>query len=176
MVTLTTRNYFSRLPQRYRAFRKSSLSPWFLPEAADATKLSPDELDLLVAIHLDAASELLSSARVRGNLSQGNLQVLAPLVAEFRNQVVVDEATDFSPLQLRAMACLTTPGIRSFFACGDFNQRLSRYGVSKRGALEWAVPGIEFREVEIAYRQSKELRLFANKIGNCPACWVEEYC
>ena len=164
MVTLTTRNYFSRLPQRYRAFRKGAPSPWFLPEAADATKLTPDELDLLVAIHLDAASELLGSARVRGNLSQGNLQVLAPLIAEFRNQVVVDEATDFSPLQLRAMACLATPGIRSFFACGDFNQRLSRHGVSKRSALEWAVPGVEFRQVEIAYRQSKELRLFANKI------------
>lgn len=164
MVTLTTRNYFSRLPQRYRAFRKGAPSPWFLPEAAEATKLTPDELDLLVAIQLDAASELLGSPRVRGNLSQGNLQVIAPLVAEFRNQVVVDEATDFSPLQLRAMARLATPGIRSFFACGDFNQRLSRHGVSKRGELEWAVPGIEFRQVEIAYRQSKELRLFANKI------------
>jgi hypothetical protein len=164
MVTLTTRNYFSRLPQRYRAFRKGAPSPWFLPEAVEATKLTPDELDLLVAIQLDAASELLGSPRVRGNLSQGNLQVIAPLVAEFRNQVIVDEATDFSPLQLRAMARLATPGIRSFFACGDFNQRLSRHGVSKRGALQWAVPGIEFRQVEIAYRQSEELRLFANKI------------
>lgn len=164
MVTLTTRNYFTRLPQRYRAFRKTAPAPWFLSGAAEATKLSPDELDLLVAIQLEAASELLASSRVRGNLTQGNLQVLAPILAEFRNQVVVDEATDFSPLQLRAMSCLATPGIRSFFACGDFNQRLTRHGVSKRDAMEWAVPGLEFRQVEIAYRQSQELRLFANRI------------
>ncbi|WP_347268117.1 hypothetical protein [Paracoccus sp. (in: a-proteobacteria)] len=164
MVSLTTRNYFSRLPQRYRAFRKNADARWFQPEAAEATKVTGDELDLLVAVHLDAANELLSSSRVRANLTQGNLQVLAPLVKEFRNQVVVDEATDFSPLQLRAMACLATPGIRSFFACGDFNQRLTRYGVSKRGAFEWAIQGLEFHRVEIAYRQSRELRSFANRI------------
>lgn len=164
MVSLTTRNYFSRLPQRYRAFRKDADSRWFQPEAAEATKVTGDELDLLVAVHLDAASELLASSRVRANLTQGNLQVLAPLVKEFRNQVVVDEATDFSPLQLRAMACLATPGIRSFFACGDFNQRLTRYGVSRRDSFEWAVRGLEFHRVEVAYRQSKELRSFANEI------------
>lgn len=164
MVSLTTRNYFSRLPQRYRAFRKDADSRWFQPEAAEATKVTGDELDLLVAVHLDAASELLASSRVRANLTQGNLQVLAPLVKEFRNQVVVDEATDFSPLQLRAMASLATPGIRSFFACGDFNQRLTRYGVSRRDSFEWAVRGLEFHRVEVAYRQSKELRSFANEI------------
>lgn len=164
MVSLTTRNYFSRLPQRYRAFRKNADSRWFLADAAEATKITGDELDLLVAVHLDAASELLSSSRVRANLTQGNLQVLVPLVKEFRNQVVVDEATDFSPLQLRAMASLSTPGIRSFFACGDFNQRLTRYGVSTRDAFKWAVRGLEFHRVEIAYRQSKELRIFANQI------------
>lgn len=164
MVSLTTRNYFSRLPQRYRAFRKNADPRWYRPEATEATRITGDELDLLVAVHLDAASELLDSSRVRANLTQGNLQVLAPLVKEFRNQVVVDEATDFSPLQLRAMACLATPGIRSFFACGDFNQRLTRYGVSSRDAFEWAVRGLEFHRVEVAYRQSKELRIFANQI------------
>lgn len=164
MVTLTTRNYFTRLPQRYRAFRKDAPAPWFLPDATEASKISPEELDLLVAIHLEGASELLASPRVRGSLTQGNLQVIAPMLDQFRNQVLVDEATDFSPLQLRAMSSLATPGIRSFFACGDFNQRLTRHGVSQRAALEWAVPGIEFRQVEIAYRQSEELRNFANHI------------
>lgn len=164
MITLSTRNYFTRLPQRYRAFRKDAPLPWFTPEAKDASKLSPNELDLLVAIHLEAASDLLGSAQVRASLTQGNLQVLAPLLEEFRNQVLVDEATDFSPLQLRAMYCLSTPGVRSFFACGDFNQRLTRYGVSHRETLEWAVPKLEFRQVEIAYRQSAELRKFANRI------------
>ncbi|MBD1204843.1 MAG: DNA helicase UvrD, partial [Rhodobacteraceae bacterium] len=36
--------------------------------------------------------------------------------------------------------------------------------VSRRDAFEWAVRGLEFHRVEIAYRQSKELRTFANQI------------
>jgi UvrD-like helicase C-terminal domain len=163
-VTLVTRNHFSKLPKRYRAFRRAAPAPWFLPQAAEAVKLTSDELDLLVAVHLDAAHELLSSPQVRASMGQGNLQVLAPLQAEFRNQVVVDEATDFPPLQLRAMGRLATPGIRSFFACGDFNQRLTAYGVAARAALEWAVPGIEFHEVTRSYRQSAELRGFADRL------------
>lgn len=163
-VTLTTRNHFTKLPKRYRAFRRAAPAPWFLPQAADAVKLTPDELDLLVAVHLDAAHALLSSDVVRKSLGQGNLQVLGPVLAEFRNQVVVDEATDFSPLQLRAMGRLATPGIRSFFACGDFNQRLTAHGVAHRAALEWAVPGIEVHQVTRSYRQSAELRAFADRL------------
>lgn len=163
-VTLGTRNHFTMLPKRYRAFRRAAPAPWFLPQAVEAVKLTYDELDLLVAVHLGAAHELLSSPQVRASLGQGNLQVLAPLLGEFRNQVVVDEATDFSPLQLRAMAQLATPGIRSFFACGDFNQRLTRHGVAERRAMEWAVPGMIFREVARSYRQSAELRDFADRL------------
>ena len=76
----------------------------------------------------------------------------------------MDEATDFSPLQLRAMISLATPGIRSFFACGDFNQRLTRDGVTGELQMAWAIPGLEFRQVEIAYRQSAELRSFARRL------------
>lgn len=125
-MSLSTRDYFTRLPQRYRAFRQEAPQPWYRDAAADETKVSPIEVDLLVAIHLDAANELLASEIVRAGLMQSNLRVLAPLVGEFRNQVLVDEATDFSPLQLRAMT-----GIRSFFACGDFNQRLTQDGVAE---------------------------------------------
>lgn len=163
-VSLLTRDYFTRLPQRYRAFRQETPQPWYLAKAADETKLSPTEVDLLVAIHLDAASALLASESVRAGLTQSNLRVLAPLIGEFRNQVFVDEATDFSPLQLRAMICLATPGIKSFFACGDFNQRLTRDGVAEEVQMGWAVPGLEFHHVEIAYRQSAELRSFARRL------------
>lgn len=163
-VSLSTRDYFTRLPQRYRNFRQDAPQPWYLPEAADETKLSPTEVDLLVAIHLDAASELLASEAVRAELTQSNLRVLAPLIDEFRNQVLVDEATDFSPLQLRAMFCLATPGIKSIFACGDFNQRLTREGVAEEGQMRWAIPGLEFRRIEIAYRQSAELRSYARRL------------
>jgi hypothetical protein len=163
-VSLSTRDYFTRLPQRYRAFRQEAPQPWYLPMAADETKLSPTEVDLLVAIYLDAASALLASDTVRAGITQSNLRVLEPLIGEFRNQVLVDEVTDFSPLQLRAMFSLATPGVKSFFACGDFNQRLTRDGVAEEEQMTWAVHGLEFRKVEIAYRQSEELRSFARRL------------
>jgi len=163
-VSLSTRDYFTRLPQRYRTFRQEAPQPWYFPMAADETKLSPTEVDLLVAIYLDAASALLASENVRSVITQSNLRVLEPLIGEFRNQIFVDEATDFSPLQLRAMFSLATPGVKSFFACGDFNQRLTHDGVAEEKQMSWAVPGLEFRKVEIAYRQSEELRSFARRL------------
>lgn len=163
-VSLATRDYFRKLPQRYRSFRQEAPQHWYNADAAEETKLSPTETDLLVAIYLDAASALLASETVRAGLNQSNLRVLAPLLGEFRNQVLVDEATDFSPLQLRSMVSLATPGIKSFFACGDFNQRLTKEGVAEARQMQWAVPGLEFRQVEIAYRQSAELRTFARRL------------
>ena len=55
------------------------------------------------------------------------------------------------------MAALADRRIRSFFACGDFNQRLTAWGTQSASDLEWACPGIEIKEIKIAYRQTKQL-------------------
>jgi DNA helicase IV len=47
------------------------------------------------------------------------------LQSERRNQILVDEATDFSPIQLASMRTLADQRTGSFFLSGDFNQRLS---------------------------------------------------
>jgi hypothetical protein len=48
--------------------------------------------------------------------------------------VFVDEATDFSAVQLGCMAELAHPSLRSWFACGDFMQRITQHGVAHRPA------------------------------------------
>jgi hypothetical protein len=74
---------------------------------------------------------------------------------------VVDEAPDFSLLQLACMAALAHPRIRSFFACGDFNQRLTTWGARSIEDLKWVFSDLDIREITISYRQTRQLNELA---------------
>ena len=52
-------------------------------------------------------------------------------------QVFVDEATDFSAVQLGCMIELAHPLLQSWFACGDLQQRLTTHGLEDLSELEW---------------------------------------
>ena len=77
---------------------------------------------------------------------------------------MVDEATDFSPIQLACMGALSSPGIESFFACGDFNQRITAWGSRSMDDLRWAFPQIEVRPIQVSYRHSRQLNQLAKEI------------
>jgi DNA helicase IV len=55
--------------------------------------------------------------------------------------------------------------VRSWFACGDLNQRITEYGVQDRSEFDWignaAEHPAEVRQIQIAYRQSARLRELA---------------
>jgi hypothetical protein len=51
-----------------------------------------------------------------------------------------------------------------FFACGDFNQRLTTWGSRPLLDMRWVFPDIEIREVSVAYRQSRQLNELAKAI------------
>jgi len=65
---------------------------------------------------------------------------------------------------LACMAKLARPGIRSFFACGDFNQRVTSWGTRTQTDMDWALPKIQTREITVAYRQTRNLHDFARRI------------
>lgn len=156
--------YFGRIVARYRTFRREEGKGWYDVDKIDPTSISQLELDLLILSYLKPAKELLSSQRVSNELEDGYWRHLRPVADEFRTQVVVDEATDFSPIQLAAMNQLSHPDIKSFFACGDFNQRLTRWGTSTEDQLLWAIPGIESQSIRVGYRQSKSLSRFSSEL------------
>ncbi len=62
------------------------------------------------------------------------------------------------------MSALSHPVIRSFFACGDFNQRVTVWGTRSTSEIAWADAGIAIKKVTIGYRQSRELNEFARQI------------
>ena len=147
------RRYVDGMAQRYRAFRGSRQrdGKWYRNDGRRSRDIHPLEVDIVLLAILRAVGELLGGS---GRLSWSQLDSVRGI---YRNQIVVDEATDFSPIQLACMAALAHRRFRSFFACGDFNQRLTVWGTRCPGDLEWACPGIEIREINVAYRQTKQL-------------------
>lgn len=160
------KRYLGDVPKRYRAFRRDSqeLQTWYRPEAFPATDLHPLELDLLLLAHLRAAGDMFSRTTIARRVDEPFWSALQTVQGLYKHQILVDEATDFSPIQLACMAALAHPQLRSFFACGDFNQRLTTWGSRSVDELRWVLRDIEVREVSVAYRQSRQLNDLARAI------------
>lgn len=150
------RAYFRGITRRYRRFRRERRSEgrWY----GDARQVvHRAEVDLLLYSVLRPARILLADDRIRSALDAAPFSWLNVVAREFRNQVMVDEATDFSPIQLGCMAALADPALDSVFLCGDFNQRLTVWGIRDVDDLMWAAPTVDVQNVDIAYRQSRQL-------------------
>lgn len=173
-------HFITKIPARYRRFRREAFADglWYraLPAAAEIDEL---ELDLVVLAMLRAASQVGDDAPLSRRLGDRMPSIVGDVAGLRRNQILVDEATDFSPIQLASMAALADPRTNSFFAIGDFNQRLTRWGSRSIEELKWLFPDIEIREIEIVYRQSKRLNDFANRLisssGTNPAGQLPEF-
>jgi len=160
------KRYLDGIPRRYRAFRKAQqeAATWYRPEPFPATDLHPLELDIVILASLRAAGDLLRSATIARRVQDPYWSALQTAQGLHKNQILVDEATDFSPIQLACMAALANPQLRSFFACGDFNQRLTTWGSQSVEDLKWFFPEIEIRRVSVSYRQSRQLNDLARAI------------
>lgn len=74
----------------------------------------------------------------------------------------MDEATDFSPIQLACMSALANPKIRSFIVVT--NQRLTTWGSRSVEDVKWVLPEIDIKEIKVSYRQSRKLNDLARAI------------
>jgi DNA polymerase III delta prime subunit len=159
-------SFIQGIPRRYRGFRRvrQAESSWYAPSGFSVTDLHPLELDIVLLAMLRGAGGLLRRAQVRRDIDQPEWAALRAVRSTIRNQVLVDEATDFSPVQLACMAALANSEARSFFACGDFNQRLTTWGSRTLGDVEWACPGVSSQTISVSYRQSTQLNELAKGI------------
>ena len=160
------KRYINGIPKRYRAYRRDRQQArnWYRDEGFEARDIHPLELDIVLLNILRAAGDLLSRPSVQRDIDSSPWSVLKPILEEYRNQVLVDEATDFSPIQLGCMAALTHPRLRSFFACGDFNQRLTTWGARSADEIKWVFSDFDIKEINVSYRQSKELNDLARAL------------
>lgn len=161
------RVYTTDIPKYYRTFRRECLkeNKWYNAEMFShrTNAIHELEVDVILLTMLHNINDLASrytDVELAGNQK---FSVLRSIVAEHRNQVLVDEVTDFSPIQLACMLALT-PNLNSFFACGDFNQRITNCGTRTPEQFSWLGKDIETREISISYRQSRQLNELANRI------------
>lgn len=153
------KRYLDGIPKRYRAFRRERqpVNTWYRHEGFEARDIHPLELDIVLLTILRAAGDLISRPNVQRNIDSPAWSSLQPIKGHYCNQILVDEATDFSPIQLACMAALAHPRLRSFFACGDFNQRLTTWGARSVEDLKWIFADFDIKEITVSYRQSKQL-------------------
>lgn len=164
--TNPVKRYLDAIPRRYRAYRRirQEESRWYRKDGFSPTDLHPLELDVVLLGILRGANDLLSRSTIVRDIDLPVWSSLKPVLDLHKNQVVVDEATDFSPIQLACMAALANPKIRSFFACGDFNQRLTTWGSRSVDDVKWVLPEIDIKEITVSYRQSRKLNDLARAI------------
>jgi len=160
------RRYIDGMPVRYRRFRRvrQSENRWYRTDGFSPTDIHPLEVDIVLLAMMRGSDDLVTGARGLRDTDSPARSTLERMERLYRTQVLVDEATDFSPIQLACMAVLARPGTRSFFACGDFNQRVTSWGTRSVEEMKWAVPDIETKAVSVAYRQSRHLHDFARRI------------
>lgn len=160
------RRYVDQIPARYRRFRRARQGEgkWYRSDGISPTEVHPLEVDVILLAMLRATDGLIAGARALADLDTPGRAVLDRMTQLYRTQVLVDEATDFSPVQLACMATLARPESRSFFACGDFNQRVTRWGTRSGAEMKWVLPDIATRTVTIAYRQSNQLHGLARQL------------
>ena len=164
--TNPVQRYINRIPIRYRRFRRERQAKnlWYCAEGFSPTDIHPLEVDLILLAMIRGANDLIMDAPALNTPDNPAYRIFERLHDLYRTQVVVDEATDFSPVQLSCMMALARPGIKSFFACGDFHQRVTNWGTRSAEQMEWAIPNLETREVRVLYRQSRQLHDFAKEI------------
>lgn len=159
--------FFNSIAARYGRFRKlkQEENKFYNPNSALLKKISGMELDLLIFTKLRIAADLLRKQQLANDESRLTSS-LKPVKENYRAQVFVDEAPDFSPLQLGCMKLMAHPKLNSFFACGDFNQRLVSEGTKDVGVIKEFLPGgnIDEKHISIPYRQTKSLYKFSQMV------------
>jgi UvrD-like helicase C-terminal domain len=161
------RQFVNRIPGRYRQFRRDRQAngKWYAADSIEPNYVDPLEVDAIVLVVLRSARPLLKEPKVLQMLEGQRFAILRSIYDSYRTQVLVDEATDFSPLQLACMESLCDPEVNSFMACGDFNQRITEWGSRSSQELKWACPELTIRTIDITYRHSKQLNELARALA-----------
>ncbi len=158
------RLYISRVSSQYRIFRREQIkneSRWYSKEKFIANHVSSLEIDVILLLSLKNINSVFGAYPVGEIEGNPHLSYVQSIIGEYRNQVLIDEATDFSPIQLACMMELTNPKLRSFFACGDFNQRITLWGTQTTEQMRWVSPAFDIKPINISYRQSQQLNELA---------------
>ena len=128
--------------------------------------IGPDELDLVLFVQL----WLLRLRRAVPSFRQSGKSNLSEVFdSSLREIIAVDEATDFSPIQLACMAMAANPDYDCVTLSGDLMQRMTDYGLKgweeyESVAKEVGLAPVHRGGLDVSYRQSRRLLSVTNQL------------
>lgn len=168
-------NYFSICYEKFRLELLETKSPYFagnIAELVKKKKISQNEIDVVIYSILQFAAKIFEENRDLLE-KETNFDLLENIKTRYKTQIAVDEASDFSAIQLGCMYHLAHPKYKSVSFAGDLMQRVTGFGVSDWDECNFFSKRIERKELEISYRQTPVLlkiasKLYENIIGQMP--------
>lgn len=165
------------MKSHYQAFRRSLLRSngnGLTPDCSEVIRkkmLSSPEIDLLNFVLLKNSRTAFSRSRKLIEEDTRN-DVLESAKQLYKTQIAVDEATDFSAVQLGCMYHLSHPSVNSFSVAGDLMQRVTDIGISRWEDCSLFAK-LNVQTVDRVYRQSPTLLgiakvLYTNSLGEEP--------
>lgn len=165
-------NVLREIPMTYKKYRRSELIKknvsWNLKVLEDLvttdrnSRIHSDEQALLLYF----VNEICLSLN-KGFPQQFNT-INNPYVIAYKNNckpvIGIDEATDFSIIDLLAINSFKHPEISSVTLSGDIMQRITVDGLNSWEDFSRIVPGTERMDLEVSYRQSPTLLSLAQLI------------
>ena len=165
-------NLLTGIPTKYKAFRKDVLkagkSGWDLEllktivETRNGKQLHKQEQSLLIGFINMLVKNILNrlpNDKISHKFIDVYNEICRPIIG-------IDEATDFSVIDIYAMMSITRRDLTSITLCGDIMQRLTMDGIQSWNDLYTIVPekSVKVVRLKTSYRQSSVLLDVAKKM------------
>ena len=163
-------NMLSNIPSVYRNFRRQILKAkaegWnheLLNELIQSSQnkyLHPQEQSLLLGFINNLVKEIkinLPNESVKHHYIEAYEENCRPIIG-------IDEATDFSGIDIYAMASFSNLDFYSITLCGDIMQRLTTTGINSWDEAMEYLPKPKVMSLRTSYRQSSSLLNLAKKL------------
>jgi hypothetical protein len=127
------------------------------------SRLGPNQRERLWPV-FDATREALAAERYTtwAEVFTGLAEALAGRAHKPFDHLILDEAQDLAPAELRFFAALAPPGADALFLAGDMGQRIFQHPYS------WSSLGVEVRgrshTLKVCYRTSQQIRQAADRL------------
>ncbi|MGO9018693.1 MAG: ATP-binding domain-containing protein [Syntrophobacteraceae bacterium] len=172
MTRLLTRgleNFLMRIPAYYQQFRIDQLKQehGFLENRYEREIrrriISEHEIDLVIFVILKTARKIFDRKPALIWVDT-RIPLLENIKRRYVTQIVIDEATDFSSIQLGCMYYLSHPQFTSVAIGGDLMQRVTEYGLEKWEECDYVSNTFEIHHINTVYRQSPKLLCIAKEL------------
>jgi hypothetical protein len=125
-------------------------------------RIHTDEMNLILWF----INQTIKNLRTKSPITYDQLDhnYVSGFKEEVRSVIAIDEATDFSPLEIAAISSFSDPRYNSVTLSGDLMQRMTASGIDNWKALDHLFPQVQVERLTISYRQSSTLLELASKL------------